>query len=227
MNSSEQLDQLATALAKAQAEMPPAEKNGFNPHFKSHFSTHEDLVNASRPSLTKNSLSVIQGCKRNDDKEIILYTRLMHASGQWIQSEDLINPIKTDPQGIGSFRTYMERYSYKALVGVVSSDEEDDAEYLRDQYKPTQTNGYQKTYQTTTQTQSVQHNGSLLRQGFEGQAISSQQLEQFNRKLTTHIELLGKMISSMKLDTLAQFPQSEFLKAMDRIDEHIKHCTKC
>ena len=57
---SPQIDQLATALAKAQSEMAVAAKNQKNPFFKSSYADFEAIINASRPSLCKYGLSVVQ-----------------------------------------------------------------------------------------------------------------------------------------------------------------------
>ena len=57
---SDQIDQLATALAKAQGEFDTAGKNQKNPFFKSNYADFEAVVEASRPALSKYGLSVFQ-----------------------------------------------------------------------------------------------------------------------------------------------------------------------
>jgi len=56
-----------------------------------------------------------------------LETVLMHASGEWVSSELAINPIKNEPQAIGSALTYARRYALSAILGI-ATDEDDDAE---------------------------------------------------------------------------------------------------
>ena len=135
---SERLDELFSSLAKAQAEIDIAKTDAINPFYKSRYADLASVVKASRKSLTENNLSVIQRILTNDNGSMCLYTRLCHASGQWIESKMPINPNKNDIQSIGSYITYLKRYNYAAIVGVVTSDEDDDAESaMKDKRKPT------------------------------------------------------------------------------------------
>jgi len=126
--SSDTLDLLFTALAKAQGEMEIAKTVSANPYFKSKYADLRSVINASRPYLAKNGLSVIQRVLTNGNGQIYLYTRLGHTSGQWIESKMPISPPKTDIQSIGSYITYLRRYNYACLVGVAAADEDDDGE---------------------------------------------------------------------------------------------------
>ena len=123
---SECLNELYSALSKAQEEMEVAIRNNSNPFYKSRYSDFAAVVKASRIYLTKNNLSVIQRILSNGTNNMYLYTRLCHASGQWIESKMPINPPKSDIQSIGSYITYLRRYTYSAIVGVATSDEDDD-----------------------------------------------------------------------------------------------------
>ena len=92
---SDQIDQLATALAKAQAEFSTAKKDKDNPFFKSKYADLESVVNATRPALTKYGLSIIQSPFFENEKSYLI-TLLMHNSGQWIKSKAQHNPQKSD-----------------------------------------------------------------------------------------------------------------------------------
>lgn len=122
---SEQLNELFTALAKAQAEMESAFQTGVNPHYKSRYAKLADLVKASRPALTKNGLSVSQDLVTDDGKEYLL-TILAHSSGQYKGSKVLMRPAKNDEQSFGKCTTYMSRYAYQVITGVVVCDDLDD-----------------------------------------------------------------------------------------------------
>lgn len=125
---SEELGDLFTALAKAQSEMKMAKQDSTNPFFKSQYADLASVVKASRDSLSKNGLSVMQRIIPNGDAIHYLHTRLCHASGQWVESRMAIVPPKQDIQTVGSYITYLRRYTYAAIVGVVAADEDDDAE---------------------------------------------------------------------------------------------------
>lgn len=119
------IDQLATALAKAQAEMAIAAKNQKNPFFKSTYADFEAIIHASRPSLTKYGLSIVQPPFTYEDGNSYLVTILMHSSGQWIKSMARHNPPKTDIQSLASYNTYLKRMCYASLVGVATGEDDD------------------------------------------------------------------------------------------------------
>lgn len=122
---SDQIDQLATALAKAQGEMGVAHKNQKNPFFKSTYADFEAIIEASRPALSKNGLSVVQPPFVESEGKSILITILLHSSGQWIKSIAAHNPPKSDVQSLSSYNTYLKRMCYSSLVGVATSDDDD------------------------------------------------------------------------------------------------------
>lgn len=141
MNQSEEIGELAKALAQAQGEILPALKDSANPFFKSRYADLSSVWSACRPALTKYGLSVVQLGEEGVDS-IMLVTMLMHSSGQWIKSRmpiSLILPEKTDKYGklqasrrmdaqeIGSALTYFRRYSLAAIAGVCPEDDDGNA----------------------------------------------------------------------------------------------------
>jgi hypothetical protein len=119
---SNDLNELAKALAKAQASMTAAKLDGTNPHFKSSYATIASILSAIRKPLADNGLSVTQLVTPDG----LLITMLMHESGQWLKSYYKIGAQQNTPQGVGSALTYARRYSLAALVGI--SQDDDDAE---------------------------------------------------------------------------------------------------
>lgn len=113
---------LYAALARAQSTYLSAQKSGYNPHYKSSFSTFEDLICASRESLVKEGLSVTQFLESEEDKDYLV-TLLMHASGEVIKSKVRIY-VKdpTDIQKFGSAMTYLKRYVYASICGISTSE---------------------------------------------------------------------------------------------------------
>jgi hypothetical protein len=128
VRTSETIDKLAAALAVAQGALQPAVKESTNPHFKSSYVDLHGVWKSCRDALSKNGLSVVQGGGDKGDGSTITYVcRIMHASGQWIESELTLRPAKNDPQGVGSAITYARRYLLASMVGVAPQDEDDDA----------------------------------------------------------------------------------------------------
>lgn len=125
MKTSEQIDQLAIAIAAAQAEIKPAPKDATNPHFKSRYADLASIWEACQGPLSRHGLAVIQSPSTTPERLMRLTTRLMHKSGQWIEGELDIKTMKDDAQAIGSAITYARRYALAAMVGVVSEEDDD------------------------------------------------------------------------------------------------------
>lgn len=124
MNQSNEINELATALSKAQGEMQTAIKDKLNPFFKSMYADLGSVWDVARPVLSKNGLAVVQTTEMNGN-EIIMVTTLIHSSGQWMKSFLPLILSKRDSQGIGAAITYLRRYSLSAIVGVVCDDDDD------------------------------------------------------------------------------------------------------
>lgn len=122
---SENINELATALAKAQGQMVTAKKDKKNPFFKSTYADLSSIWDACRNALSQNGLAVIQTTQSVENR-LEMVTTLVHSSGQWIKSQMPILVDKPTPQAIGSAQTYYRRYALAAIVGVVASEEDDD-----------------------------------------------------------------------------------------------------
>lgn len=123
MKTSEQINELAVALNKAQSDFMVAKKDAKNPFFKSKYATLNSVYEAVAQALLSNGFTIIQPIC-GDSVE----TTLIHASGQFITSSCPIVCAKAnDPQAMGSAITYARRYSLASLLGVMT-DEDDDGE---------------------------------------------------------------------------------------------------
>lgn len=198
---SAELGKLFEALAKAQMEMEVAKTDQTNPFFKSNYADLASIVKASRPFLSKNGLSVAQRIIPTEDGKLHLYTRLCHASGQWMESMMPIVPPKNDIQTIGSYITYLRRYNYAAMVGVVASGEDDDGEVAM--AEPRKGN------------YSSSDNGS---KGTEGK-ISKAQLQVLSDELEGHEEILENLLKGFKIAKLSDMPEKKYTQCMSRIRE--------
>lgn len=134
---SENINELMSALAKAQGKIQPASKDKANPFFKSKYADLASVWEACRDSLSENGLAVVQTIQQKSEGMTLL-TILGHASGQWIRSEMPIIVSKNDPQTLGSAITYYRRYSLSAIVGVAPNDD-DDGERAQAGYRKTET----------------------------------------------------------------------------------------
>lgn len=128
MYQSEQINELFTALAKAQGQIKPAAKDSLNPHFRSKYADLGSVWEACREALASNGLSVIQTLMYNETGAPNLVTTLGHSSGQWMKSIMALPTQKTGPQELGSCLSYCRRYMLASMVGVYSDAVDDDAE---------------------------------------------------------------------------------------------------
>lgn len=115
---------LNQALVKFHANLKPIKKDAQNPFFKSDYLTLSGILDAVRQPLASNGLAVIQSM-RVQDATTILITKLLHESGEELISE-MIMPVLSDPQKMGSLLTYYKRYQLQALLLISTSDEDDD-----------------------------------------------------------------------------------------------------
>jgi len=123
---SETIKELVTALTAFQGKMTAVRKDSINPFYKSKYASLDTIWETIRKPLSENGLSIAQTINLIEGKRV-LETTLYHISGEWISGVQLVNPVRDDPQALGSAISYARRYSLSAMLGIVA-DEDDDAE---------------------------------------------------------------------------------------------------
>lgn len=124
MQRSEQIADLAGALAKAQGQIEGAVKGNTNPAFRSKYADLGAVWEAIREPLSSNGLSILQQLS-TEESRVACTTLVMHASGQFIEFAPFVVPVsKADAQGFGSAATYCRRYSLMAAVGIAPIDDD-------------------------------------------------------------------------------------------------------
>lgn len=126
MKTSEQINEITAALAKAQGEITNPSKDSQNPHFRNFYADLTSGINAIRGALTKHGLAYLQATRLDGDI-FMVDTRISHASGQWIESEYPACKFPAKPQEVGSALTYARRYSLFAIVGIAGEDDDGEA----------------------------------------------------------------------------------------------------
>jgi hypothetical protein len=140
MRTSETLSDLAAALATAQGEMSNATLNKTNPHFRSKYADLAAVREATIPVLSKHGLSLVQMTGFDADGTFLLTTRLLHASGQWMESVYPLPLMPDKPQVMGSAISYSKRYSWTGMCGI-ASEEDDDGNHAQEGAKSAPKNG--------------------------------------------------------------------------------------
>src|SRR5215813_2056981 len=135
--SSESVGALASALAKAQAELVNPEKSltatirsaapgqGERTFRYAPLSSGLDIV---RKTLGQHEIATLQTTAIDQAAGMVnLITTLAHASGEWIASDWPVCPIAetANPQRMGAALTYARRYALFTLVGIAGEDDLD------------------------------------------------------------------------------------------------------
>src|SRR5467141_1937224 len=135
--SSETVAALASALAKAQAELINPEKSltatirtgrpgeGERSFRYAPLSSGLDIV---RKTLGQHEIATLQTTAIDQSAGMVhLTTTLAHASGEWMASDWPVCPIAetVNPQRMGAALTYARRYALFTLVGIAGEDDLD------------------------------------------------------------------------------------------------------
>lgn len=138
MRTSEAINEIAGALAKAQGEMPPIDKSktgkvqgtskaGKDFNFEYKYADIADILSAALPVLSKSGLALVQATEiAGNDLNIV--TRIVHQSGQWIESDYPVCSIGGDHQKMGGALTYARRYAACSLLGIAPEEDVDGSE---------------------------------------------------------------------------------------------------
>lgn len=122
---SDSIKNLAAALLAAQSTGLVVTKDADNPYFKSKYATLAGVAEALRQPMVDNGLSISQGFRITENGTPVLVTTLMHVSGEWYESEYILNPKDPGPQGLAGAVTYARRIAWLAALGAVADDDDD------------------------------------------------------------------------------------------------------
>jgi hypothetical protein len=123
MRTSESIVELVKALVTARKAFTPVLRDSTAQVGANRTYTYADLaavLEATMPALLAQSLVIIQAI---DVAGSMLITRLVHISGEWIESEYLL-PLDVAPQQLGSALTYGRRYSVQAMLCLAAEDDD-------------------------------------------------------------------------------------------------------
>lgn len=137
MQRSEQIGELITALAKAQAEFTFAAKDSNNPAFNSKYADLAANISAVRPSLSKHGIALMQFDEVDLERQTASVTTSLHFAEQYVSimaEAPAVGMKGFNVQSIGACWTYLRRYTLQALCGLASDD--DDGNSLAVENKP-------------------------------------------------------------------------------------------
>ena len=116
------------ALGKAKSAQIKSEKGNYSYQY----ADLADVIDVYRKPLSDVGLAVTQVLRIAGDR-MVLVTRLMHESGEFVESEYPLQNY-TRPQEQGSAITYARRYTVTALLGI-AAEEDDDGKRAQDSHR--------------------------------------------------------------------------------------------
>ena len=142
MRFSENLSNIASALAAVQAEIQNPIKNQTNSGVQGspkYANLEETLSDYVRPVLAKHGMSVFQPIRSDENGRVGVCTVLFHKSGEFIEGDyvycDVVVPVSnqgkkvlTEGQATGVCITYLRRYSLNAALGI-NGDKDTDGSF--------------------------------------------------------------------------------------------------
>ncbi len=124
MQTSEQIDLLAPALLAAQRAITAAAKSAENEEFGRRYADLPAVIEAVKGPLNDAGITYVQGSMDAGPGVVCITTRLIHQSGQWIQSAVALPLFQQDPQGGMSAITYARRAGLSAITGLRQADDD-------------------------------------------------------------------------------------------------------
>jgi hypothetical protein len=132
MRTSENVAAVSKALVAAIGAMDGVRKDAQNSAFKANgkvstYATLAACIEASRAVLSENKLCVIQGpgATNTDAKTLTITTRIIHESGEWIETDFDMPLTKWSPHEAGSATTYGRRFALMAMLGLAPVEDDD------------------------------------------------------------------------------------------------------
>ncbi len=140
MKQSESLNELAKALAAFQSQVEMVNKGSQGYNYK--YSDLSQVISTAKAILAANHLSVSQLLGITEQGFTTITTMLMHASGQYISNTCIVPQLTAGKnlnaaQALGSAISYMRRYSYQAILGMTSDDNDASNSHPVQQAAPT------------------------------------------------------------------------------------------
>jgi hypothetical protein len=126
MKTSETVDIIGSALAKAQGELRNAAFDAVNPAFRNKYATLAAIIDTIRKPLATAGIAWVQSIAPREDGFVQVVTRLIHSSGQWLEMTGPAIPVdKHNAHGTVSATTYAKRVGLSTALGI-GADEDDD-----------------------------------------------------------------------------------------------------
>jgi len=195
---SEKTDQICTALSKAQGEFPKIYTNRKNNFLFNQYTDLDEIIQAIRPALANNGLSITQQTKLNDDRTVLI-TRLRHKSAQFIETRSRIIPSRNDIQTYASVLKAMKRHDIMGLLNITIVDDYDDDDGERDM---------EHVRKERNKGTGLNIRYKAKEESFE--TITQDQENELRYVIGENADIAEQILETLKIQTLADMPKSKY-----------------
>jgi hypothetical protein len=122
---SEQIDLVAKALVASQTSLTDIVKGrtANAGQYSYSYADLRDALSLVRPVFASNRL-VISQTASSDENDVVVYTTILHESGQYLTVQPIRFPVGKTIQQSGSAITYARRYALMAVCGLATEDDD-------------------------------------------------------------------------------------------------------
>lgn len=122
---SEQITEVSKAFVDALGELEDVTKNkkANAGQYEYGYADLATTVAMTRKVLSKHGLAVTQTAA-GDGEDVVVYTTVLHSSGQFLTAEPLRLPAGKTAQQTGSALSYGRRYALMAFLGLATEDDD-------------------------------------------------------------------------------------------------------
>jgi len=202
------VDELAKAMSIAQGEYLPLFFNQTNPYERWEYNDLESIIRAVRPALSKNGLFFTQLPCVEDSGATIVYTRLIHSTGQWIECRSRVIPAKNNQHEFDSVLAFQKRAAAYSILGIAGKNDRVDDDAEKDM-ATVRTQGDKGT------DINLSHNSNYNNKDASYARISRDQLAELEYVLSEFPDMVTQLLNKERIDTLADLPGSRYRVTLD------------
>lgn len=205
---SDQVNDIAAALSRAQGEYLPLFFNKTNPYERWEFNDLEAIIAAARPALTKYEISFIQQPCVEESGATILYTRLIHSSGQWLECTARVIPPQNNQHEFDSILAAQKRAAAYSILGLAAKNDrtDDDSEIAMRTVRNQSDKGTDLNLNYNTEDASYDR-------------ISKDQLQELEYVLSEFPDMVTTLLKRERIETLADLPKSRYRDTLNKTHE--------
>ena len=202
---SDTINLLAESLSLAQGSYLELEFKSLNVYTKTEYNDLESIFKAVRPSLAKHGLSITQQIDQGTG-ETIVYTKLLHNSGQWIGSKSRVILIANETKANDSAIQFAKRQAAMSILGVAGKNDYADDDSVA----------------ATAKARITKDRGVSLNKNYEPETtetLSKDQIAELDYELQgeDNKDLLRDIYEQLRVESLSDIPRNMYRDVINKV----------